>query len=151
MRTSWVDTGQAVLTASTMAAWVAIPDYTSTRRGRFAAKTLLTAAAAGGVLLADRLRDERSQRSSEPESQRPSVHALLTERFDEPKANAIFGGLVASSALFTTFGTRIMRGTAAALERRGVKRPWTKIGLVAGAVSLAGDTGLARRALEKVR
>lgn len=151
MRKSWVDTGQAVLTASTMAAWVAVPDYTSTRRGRFAAKTLLTAGAAGGMLLADRLRDDDPQQSDQPEAERPSMHALLAERFDEPKANAIFGGLLASSALFTIFGTRIMRGAAGALERRGVKRPWTKIGLFAGAVSLAGDTGLARKALAKRR
>lgn len=116
--------------AATTAAWTAVPDYVSGRTGQRLARAGVAAASAA-VLWATR------------ESRRPAwEHASDdTGAHLGDAATAVGPATVAASVLAlpaaVVGGKRLEEWAVAALERRGVRRPRTVVGLAWGVASVA--------------
>lgn len=110
---------ELVLQAVTTAAWVAVPDYVDRPWPRRAVRLAILAGTTGAYVLLEREAEE------EPEEEGPPPkHAVAL----------VAAGVVASIA--SARGSR--RVTAAVvrrLEARGVRRPWTVVGVGLAAVT----------------
>lgn len=121
---------EQVLQAVATAAWLAVPDYTSRPLTRRTAQAVvLTAATGAAVVLALRA----------PEEQDPDDPDAETEVRPVVVAASIAVGTIGSVA-----ARRATRAAARRLEARGVRRPWTVVGVGTGGVTLALSAAQAR-------
>lgn len=116
---------EQVLQAVAVAAWTAVPDYAPGPWGRRAARGAVLAASTGAFLLLDRHRAEEDEPEETPSEQHPALTATL-----------VAGGLLGSVGAHVG-GKRVSRSIVRRLESRGVRRPWTVVGVGTGAVTLA--------------
>lgn len=121
---------EQVLQAVATAAWVAVPDYTSRPLTRRTARAAVLAASVGAAVLLER---------RAPEEQTPDEPDAETEVRPVLAAAAIAAGTIGSVG-----SRRATRAAARRLQARGVRRPWTVVGVGAGAVTLALSAAQAR-------
>lgn len=124
---------EQVLQAVATAAWLAVPDYTSRPLTRRTARAVVLAAATGAAVLLE------WRAPAEQESDEPGEPGAETEVRPVVAAAAIAAGTIGSVG-----GRRATRAAARRLEARGVRRPWTVVGLGTGAVTLALSAAQAR-------
>lgn len=144
MSTRWVDVGESVAKAASVAAWVAVPDYASTKGGRAALKSGLIIAVMAAVIAAERLRGEQPGAEGRQDTE---DEPTLLDRVGTARAALLVGAGLGGSAASTLLVSRGSRKAAGWLEGRGVRRPWTAVGVVAGALTLAGDFDTLRTAV----
>ncbi|WP_244930633.1 hypothetical protein [Nocardioides sp. W7] len=118
---------EQVLQAGATAAWIAVPDYTSRPMARRTARAAVLAASAGAFVLLERRapEEEDADEPNETEEPRPALVAA-----------AVAAGLLASVGA-SVGGRRASRAAVERLRARGVRRPWTVVGLGTAAVTLA--------------
>lgn len=119
---------ELALQALTTAAWVAVPDYVARPWQRRAVRAAIVATTTGGYVLLQRLDlTSEPEPGSDPE-QEPDGPTTV-------KAFALVGGGVLASLVSGRASRRLSGTLVHRLEDRGVRRPWTVVGVGLAAVT----------------
>lgn len=132
---------ELLATAATTVAWGAVPDYVSSRGGQRLARGLVVAASAGAFWLTREARQPAWERAEDDPG-----HAASPPVVGDARQVALVVGSVLAVPAAVVGGGRLQERAVVALQRRGVRRPRTWVGVGWAAVGLARPAvDLARR------